>query len=141
MATLKSSKVASGTPAKSLSVGLVAVTAAYSIGAGLSLSAGDVIQMVNVPKGAQVVYAALSGIGTNQEAIVSLGDGVDDDRYMGPLSMSASTAIPRFLDHAAMATPYVYSTDDTIDLTISTVSLDTIGGAFHLTVIFSKDTA
>lgn len=139
MATKTSAKVASGTPAKSLSAGLVAVTAAYSIDA--SLSVGDVIQMVNVPKGASVVYAALSGIGTNQEAVCALGDGVDDDRYMGYLTMSASTAIPRVLQHSANATPYVYSTDDTIDVSVSLISLDTIGGAFHLTVIFSKDTA
>jgi hypothetical protein len=139
MATKTSSKVGTGTPAKSLSVGLVAVSAVYSINA--SLSAGDVIQMVNVPKGATVVYAALAGIGTNQEAIVALGDGVDNDRYMGHLTMSANTAIPRVLDYTAVATPYVYSVDDTIDIAVSTVSLDTIGGGFHLTVIFSKDTA
>lgn len=139
MATKVSSKVGSGTPAKAISVGLTCVQATYSVNA--SLSAGDVIQMVNVPKGAMVVYAALGGIGTNQEAIVALGDGVDNDRYMGHLTMSASTAIPRVLDYAALATPYVYSTDDTIDIAISTVSLDTIGGGFNLTVIFSKDTA
>ena len=139
MATLTSSKVGTGTPAKSLSAGLVAVSAVYSVNA--SLSAGDVIQMVNVPKGAMIVYAALGGIGTNQEALVALGDGVDNDRYMGYAAMSANTATPRALGYEALATPYVYSTDDTIDIFVSTVSLDTIGGGFHLTVIFSKDTA
>jgi len=139
MATKTSSKVGTGTPAKSISVGLVAVTAVYSVTA--SLSAGDVIQMVNVPAGATVVYAALGGIGTNQEALIALGDGVDPDRYMGHLSMSANTAIPRVLNFTSIAAPYTYSVDDTIDIDVSTVSLDTIGGGFHLTVIFSKDTA
>jgi hypothetical protein len=139
MATKVSSKVAAGTPAKLLPSGLVAVSAVYSVNA--SLSAGDVIQMVNVPKGAMVVYAALNGIGTNQEAIVALGDGLDNDRYMDHATMSASTAPSRILNYASLATPYVYSTDDTIDIAISTVSLDTIGGGFHLTVFFSKDTA
>jgi hypothetical protein len=138
MATLTSSKVGTGTAAKGLSVGLVAVTAVYSVNA--SLSAGDVIQMVNVPKGATVVYAALGGIGTNQEAIIALGDGVDTDRYLAHATMSASSAAPRVLQYEAAVAPYTYSTDDTIDIVVSTVSLDTIGGGFHLTVIFSKDT-
>lgn len=139
MATLTSSKVGTGTPAKSLSVGLIAVSAIYSVNA--SLSAGDVIQMVNVPKGAQVVYCALGGIGANQEAIVAVGDGGDNDRYIAHGTMSANTGPARIMNYDAALTPYTYSLDDTIDIAISTVSLDTIGGGFHLMVIFSRDTA
>jgi hypothetical protein len=139
MATLTSSKVDAGDPAKILPTGLCAVSAVYSVNA--SLSAGDVIQMVKVPKGAMVVFAQLAGIGTNQEAIIALGDGGDNDRYMDHATMSASTAAPRILNYTSCATPYVYSVDDTIDIAVSTVSLDTIGGGFHLTVFFTKDTA
>jgi hypothetical protein len=72
---------------RSTRVGLVAVSAQYSVGAGLSLSAGDVIQMVKIP---------------------------------------------------AMV-PYVYSVDDTIDIDVSTVSVGTITGGFHLKAIYSMD--
>lgn len=139
MATKQSSKVAAGTPAKLLPTGVSVVGAVFSI--DISLSAGDVIQMVNVPKGARVVYAALSGIGTNQEALVALGDGVDNDRYMDHGTLGAVTTAPKLLNHGAISAPYEYSVDDTIDIAVSTVSLDTIGGAFHLTVMFSKDVA
>lgn len=139
MATKTSSKVAAGTPAKSLSVGLVAVTATYSVNA--SLSAGDVIQMVNVPKGAKVVYMACFGIGTNQEALVAVGDGIDENRYAGYSTLGAATSAPLTLAGEAVGAPYEYSVDDTIDIAVSTVSLDTVGGGFHMCVIFSKDTA
>jgi len=139
MATKTSTKVASGTPAKLLPTGVSVVSAVYSVNA--SLSAGDVIQMVNVPKGAMVVFCALGGIGTNQEAIVSLGDGIDTDRYIDAGTLSASSGPPKLMSYTSLATPYVYSTDDTIDIAVSTVSLDTIGGGFHLLVMFSKDTA
>ena len=139
MATKTSPKVAAGTPAKLLPTGLVAVSAVYSV--NTSLSAGDVIQMVNVPKGAMVVYAALGGIGTNQEALVALGDGGDNDRYINHATLGAATTAPLLMNGPSLSTPYVYSVDDTIDIAVSTVSLDTIGGAFHLTVFFTKDTA
>lgn len=139
MATRASGKVAAGTPAKGLSVGLVAVTASYSVGAGTSLSAGDVIQMVNVPKGATVVYVAFSG--GSGDALCALGDGVDDDRYIAYGSMGSVTSTVRTISLNAANVPYVYSTDDTIDVNVSSVSVGTITGGFNLTVIFSKDTA
>jgi hypothetical protein len=39
----------------------------------------------------------------------------------------------------AVAAPYTYSTDDTIDIFVSLVSISTIGGAFYLTAIISMD--
>ena len=139
MATRSSSKVAAGTPAKGLSVGLVAVTATYSVAAATSLSAGDVIQMVNVPKGATVIYVALSG--GSGDALCSLGDGVSDTRYLAYSSMGSVTSVVRTITLNASNVPYVYSTDDTIDVFVSTVSVGTITGGFNLTILFSKDTA
>lgn len=139
MATRTSAKVGTGTPAKGLSAGVVAVTATYSAGAALSLSAGDVIQMVNVPKGATVIYAALSG-GAG-DALASLGDGVSNARYLAYATMSSASSAVRTITLHASNVPYVYSADDTIDIFVSTVSVGSITGGFHLTVIFSKDTA
>lgn len=139
MATRTSSKVGTGTPAKSLNVGLVAVTASYSVGATTTLSAGDVIQMVNVPKGATVVYVAFSG--GSGDALVALGDGVTDSRYIAYGTMASASTVVRTITLNASNVPYVYSTDDTIDAAISTVSVATITGGFNLTILFSKDTA
>jgi hypothetical protein len=70
-----------------------------------------------------------------------VGDGGDDNRYAGYSTLGAATSAPLTLAGEAVSAPYTYSVDDTIDINVSTVSLDTIGGGFHMTVIFSKDTA
>lgn len=138
MATKQSTKVAdSGTQPKGIKVGLVSDFGVWSAGAALSLSAGDVIQMVRVPKGASLVYFSLSG--GSGDALVTLGDGVDDDRYMTAVTMGSNSALVRTLNVSSGNVPYVYSTDDTIDIAVSTVSVGTITGGFHLQCIFSMN--
>ncbi len=139
MATKTSSKVGTGTPAKSLNAGLVAVTASWSAAATQSLSTGDVIQMVNVPQGATVVYVALSG--GSGDALCALGDGVNNSRYISHATMASASTVVRTITLNTSNVPYVYSVDDTIDVYVSTVSVGTITGGFNLTVIYSKDTA
>lgn len=140
MTTRQSTKVSDvGVQPKGTRVGLVAVSAVYSLGATLSLSAGDVIQMVKVPKGASVVYFSLTG--GSGDALVTLGDGVDDDRYMTAVTMGSNSTLVRTLNVHAGNVPYVYSVDDTIDIAVSTVSVGTITGGFHLQCIFSMDNA
>lgn len=138
MATKTSTKLSTaGTQPRGLRAGLVSDIGIYSVGAGLSLSAGDVIQMVKIPKGASLVYFALTG--GSGDALVTLGDGVDDDRYMTAVTMGSNSALVRTLNIHGNNIPYVYSTDDTIDIAISTVSVGTITGGFHLQVIYSMD--
>lgn len=138
MATRQSTKVAlSGSQPKGLKVGLCSDTGVYSVGATLSLSAGDVIQMVRVPKGASLVHCLLSG--GSGDALVSLGDGVDDDRYITAVTMGSNSALLRTINTRTGNIPYVYSTDDTIDIAVSTVSVGTITGGFELTVIFTMN--
>ncbi len=139
MATRQSAKVAAGTPAKGLRVGLVSVEAAYSVGAALSLSAGDVIQMVNVPSGARLIYCALSG--GSGDALCALGDGISNNRYIDYGTMGSSTSVVRQITLHSANVGYQYSTDDTIDVFVSTVSVGSITGGFHLRVIYSMDTA
>jgi hypothetical protein len=140
MATRQSDKVTdAGTQPKGLRVGLVAASAIYSVGAGRSQSAGDVIQMVRVPKGASLVYFQLSG--GSGDALVTVGDGVDDDRYMTAVTMGSTSSVIRTLNVHAGNVPYVYSTDDTIDIAVSTVSVGTITGGYHMRCIFSMDEA
>lgn len=134
MATKTASKAAAGVQPKGLSVGLVAVTSTFSL--STTLSAGDVIQMVKVPKGATPVYVALSGATTGVGS-VNVGDGVSAARYLTNYLVSAN-AVQGAINTAY--TPYTYSTDDTIDITVSAASVATVGGAFVMTAIFAMDT-
>ena|SRR3990167_3052186 len=119
---------------RGLRVGLVAVTSTFSPGAGQSISAGDIIQMVKVPANAVPVYVAVSS--DYFQASITVGDGLDDDRYIGIRSTSAAmvlTPIDRVF------TPYKYSTDDTIDIFVSLVSVTSILGSFTVFAIYSMD--
>jgi len=53
--TASAAKTSAVNQIKSLRVGTWAVSSTFSIPAGQSISAGDVIQMIAVPEGAQVV--------------------------------------------------------------------------------------
>jgi len=134
MATKTSPKVAAGVQPKSLSVGLVAVTATYSANTS-SLSSGDVIQMVKVPKGGTPIYVGVAG-GMGKVRI-DVGDGGDDDRYLADKSASAAMGLAPI---NTAYVPYTYSVDDTIDITVSVVSVSTAGGVFHMIAIFAMDT-
>lgn len=135
MATKTSAKVTAGTMAKGLRVGLVAVTAEYSVTAGNSLSAGDVIQMVKVPAGATPIYVAISN--GSGDALITVGDTASAARYIS--SVTQSSAQPQIRTINTASAPYTYSIDSTIDITIGTVSVGTITGGFALTAIFSMD--
>jgi hypothetical protein len=93
--------------------------------------------MVNIPAGARVVFASLSG--GSGDMLAALGDGDDSDRYIAYATMGSAAPSVRTITLHAANTPYVYSVDDTIDVAISTVSVATITGGFHLTVIFAMD--
>ena len=124
--------------AKGHRVGMWAVTSTYSMGAGQSVSATDVIQMIKVPQGASVVYVGLRT--TYAQAVVTVGDGLSDARYIGAASTSAAHAIDNFTSGFPQGgAPYVYSTDDTIDLAVSLTSITSILGAFYLTAILTMD--
>lgn len=134
MATYTASGAQAGIQPKGLRAGLVAVTSFYSFPA--SASVAMVIQMVKVPKNATLVYAQVANNNPGQ-ATVQVGDGVDPDRYYAETTLSAGMGY--VLCNAIDATQYVYSLDDTIDITVSRVSISTLGGAVYLTAIFSMD--
>ena len=132
MATLVAAKAASGIQPKGLRVGVNTVVSTYSVGAALSV--GDVIQMVKVPAGATVTYVAVSS-GSGQ-GVVNVGDGVSTSRYMSSYLNSANAPLTPISTAYA---PYTYSTDDTIDITVSLVSTGAATGGFNMVVIFSLD--
>lgn len=133
MATRTANAAAAGAPPKGLRVGLVAVNETYDL--SLSLSPGDVIQMVKVPKDATPIYVAVSmplGIG-----VANVGDGLDTDRYINLLF--SANAVLQPINTAY--TGYTYTADDTIDIQISLVSAggSAASGTIGLFAIFSMD--
>ena len=119
---------------RGLRVGLVTVTSTFSPGAGQSISAGDIIQMVKVPANAVPVYVAVSS--DYFQASITVGDGLDDDRYVTIRSTSAAMLLTTI---NTVYTPYKYSTDDTIDIFVSLVSVTSILGSFTVFAIYSMD--
>lgn len=140
MATRTASAAQAHAIPKGLRVGSWAVTSTYSVAAGQSISVGDVIQMIRVPANASVVFVGLRS--TYAQAVVTVGDGLSDARYIGAASTSAAHAISNFTSAFPQAgAAYTYSTEDTIDIAVSLVSITTVLGAFYLTAILTMDPA
>lgn len=135
MATVTSNQGSAGIQPKGLRVGLVAVSAVYSPNG--SMSSGDVIQMIKVPANSRVIDLkinyALSGNGS-----FIVGDGVDTDRYVAANTGSLSTGVVRMAAGGLTTAPYTYSTDDTIDITLST-STNPSSGAVYMDAIIALD--
>lgn len=136
MATKTATRIGSAFQAKGLRYGTVAATGTYSVVAGASLSAGDVIQMLEVPQGAQLVYLAVTG--GSGDALITVGDSQGSTaRYISSVTMSSAQPQIRTINTASA--PYTYSIDSTIDITIGTVSVGTITGGFAMQAIWTLD--
>lgn len=125
MATKTSKQVSAGVQPAILRVGLKRVFAEFSLDA--SLSNGDVIQMLKVPVNARVTDVTL-GYASNGQGSLIVGDGVDTDRYITATLMSAGVTVVRM---NGAFTGYLYSADDTIDVTIS-ASANPSSGAIYM---------
>ena len=124
---------------KGLRVGLVAVKSTFSI--ATTLSAGDVFQMVKVPANATPVFVQFGGTNATPSYNMAVGDGLSVGRYRSDASYSAAQGMLTAYVNTAAITPYTYSQDDTIDITLSTITASAFssGGAFYMNVIFSMD--
>lgn len=125
MATVTSNRVSAGTQPKVLRVGLICDTAVYSLAA--SISTGDVIQMLRVPVNARVVDVFVQHIGTGGLGSFVVGDGVDTDRYLSAVDISASGTLVHRMNRAI--DPYTYSTDDTLDILYSLSTVQPSAGS------------
>src|SRR5262249_44535092 len=96
--------------------GVVARSAVFNFTA--AQSAGDVIQMVPVPKGAQVIgVSSLHVPGAGGAVLVwNVGDGNATARYQASVSVSAAAILN------TIGLGYSYSADDTIDVLMGTVA-------------------
>jgi len=102
-------------------------------------SAGDVIQMIPVPKGAVVLDLAVQWALGAGAAITqgSIGDGNSANRYYGSLSASAGNTIV----HMTTGLGYSYSAEDTIDIVVGTATSASAAGTVRMTVLYAFDQA
>lgn len=140
MATFTANAAQAAVQPKGLRVGLVAVTAFYSIAA--APSAGDIIQMVKVPANATPVFLQFGCTNNTPSFIMEVGDGINTARYRSVATYSIGIGLVLAQANIAVpAAPYTYSAEDTIDFFISTVTASnaTIGGQFIMNAIFSMN--
>lgn len=119
-------------PPKFIENGVIARTALYTKSA--AESAGDVIQMVPVPKGAVIHELNVTfGLGGGATTI-NVGDGNSTGRYAASMSTNVAT-----VQRANAGLGYSYSADDTIDIVIGTATSASAVGTYRLTVMYSVD--
>lgn len=140
MATLATSACATNSsgfflnPPRYIENGVVARSAQYTFNP--AESAGDVLQMIPIPKGAMVIDTQFQVNGhTGGNGTLQVGDGNSAARY-STNSYSVS-AVGRMVQGLG----YSYSADDTIDVTFSAVTTGTAVGTIRLTVLYSFDNA
>lgn len=114
--------------------------AIVDISATATLSAADILEVVKVPTGARISHISVtpnSAVGT---AAISIGDGVDPDRFLTSSNLTAETTL--YAD-SGIGYKYDLSDDasvlyDTIDVTVISGSI-TVGGALRVAVFYTVD--
>lgn len=144
MATLTAVGAQSTVSAKYRINGPVTLVADYSLGAtgNPNLSTGDILQMMKVPRGANMLSVAvvvdqLSG----GNYTFNVGDGLNASRYYTSLSSGSTSAM--FIQTNAAANMagvgYSYSADDTINVQVGTATTATASGVIRLIVSYTMD--
>lgn len=149
MATLTSTACqtsASGfflSPPKYIENGCIARSVNFTF--AVSASAGDIVQMVPIPRGASIADVQLDvngGMGATSNVGFTVGDGNSQTRYLTSSTAGAQTgggALFRMNNGAGGG--YSYSADDTIDVTIGTIGSMSAQLSMRLTVLYSMDQA
>ncbi|SRR6266404_1564379 len=137
MATLTATAAQSTVPAKYRVNGTITRVVDYTVNP--ALSAGDVIQMMRVPNGACIVDVKFASdlFGGGNATITGVGDGNSANRYIG--SASTSNSIATVISMSSSGLGYSYSAEDTIDITIGTVTSASAVGTLRLAVAYTMD--
>jgi hypothetical protein len=139
MATLTATAAASNVPARYQHNGTITRVVDYAIAA--SLSAGDVIQMVKIPKDACVfsVVVGLADTPTTHTGVITanIGDGNDTSAYAAAVVLSGSAVALSSTPVRGLARSY--SAEDTIDIVVTAVSAAAASGSLRLVVQYTLD--
>lgn len=148
MATVQSSRVTSGQPARAATPGVFHDIATYTIPAtGDGSAANDIIQMIPVEKGTRVVGMTLTceDVDTDGSPTVEfdVGDGDDVDRFIDGSTIGRTGGVATLGSGVAAAAAdgvfYTYTADDTIDIKVVTAATAKAAGVITLCVLLSRD--
>lgn len=140
MATLTSSKVATGVQEREFHSGVNSVSATYTLTAALALN--DVIQMVKIPAGARILQVLLAAddldTGGSPAIVLDVGDGGDTDRFIDGATIGQSGGVAAL--NSQVGFDYTYTADDTIDVLVQVAPATgaTSGVDVHLTVFYTQ---
>ena len=127
---------------------LLSRTAVFTLGTdtgGISLAAADVVQMVPIPKGAQIINILCEnncGLGIYN---VEVGDGNSNSRFFGYVFTGVIMRNDFFNANTLARDPnsasvYTYTEDDTIDWTFLSSGLTEMSGfTIAMTVIYKME--
>jgi len=101
--------------------------------------ADDVVQMVKIPKGATILDVILTSadIDSATSAVLAVGDGSDDDRFITGSTIGQAGGVERLNAFAGLN--YEYTADDTIDLNVTTAPGTPVEGVINLCVIYTMN--
>jgi hypothetical protein len=121
-------------PPKYLEEGYIVKSATYTFTAAQSV--GDVIQMVNVAKGCQLIDLIIQPTMSSGQGSFTfgVGDNVNTTRYGTSLSTSGNGVV-----RLNQGSGYSYSADNVIQITMQTVTSATTSATLRLTAMFSFD--
>lgn len=116
---------------RAVHAGVNAVTRNYSVSD--TLSNGDVVNLCKVPAGALVldVICRYTNVAANQITF-TVGDDASAARYIATQSATGTY-------RATVGIPYSQSIDQTIRLTVTSVTSSTAGGTISVTVLYQMD--
>lgn len=145
--TFTATKVASTIPPKGTHQGVIAVRSVYTLLAALVIN--DVIQMVTVPKYAQILEIILTSddLDSNGSPLITLsvGDGNLADRFIKADTVAQAGGIVRLGAGLTAALQsggvgYRYTAEDTIDVkVIAAPATGATAGDISLTVLYHLD--
>ncbi len=137
MATLTASAAQASASALYNETGVVTRVVDYSLTTNPLLSSGDVVQMLKVPSGAVVLDLwIITDQMSGGNYTVTVGDGNSAARYFGSLSPGSTSSINKMT--IASAFGYSYSAEDTVDITVGTVTTATASGVLRLVVTYTN---
>lgn len=103
---------------------------------GSALAATDVIETIQIPAGTVVLFAGFEvksvATGESADTAVTLGDGVDPNRWVDTFDLDAAAAGAHGTIVIATANPTVFAAADTIDVVISAATTAPTGGTLRI---------
>lgn len=135
MATLTATAAAANASAMYNATGATTRTVFYTH--TTALSAGDVVQMLKIPNGAQVQSVAITAISFSAGVVtVNIGDGNDVSAYGASVVLSGSAIALTSMTGRGLGRSY--SAEDTVDITVAAISAPPATATIALSITYTN---